>query len=180
MQRKSAFSRRLPDLVTEELVAVLSKKGTSFEFKQLFDVVHDRLKKRNAASGGEEMLRLRAYEKLQHLVSRNMVKKSGKKYKGLVSLAHAIAPEEPLPAPQVPGIVSITPVPVQSLKKPSPAKTPKLASKPVAKKAAAKAPLKKSTAKVSKSSVKSVPKKAVAVKKPAQKASVKKVAGKRK
>ena len=79
MQRKSAFSRRLPDLVTEELVSVLSKKGASFEFKQLFDVVHERLKKRNAASGGEEMLRLRAYEKLQHLVSRNMVKKNGKK-----------------------------------------------------------------------------------------------------
>jgi len=195
MQRKSAFSRRLPDLVTEELVAVLSKKGTSFEFKQLFDVVHDRLKKRNAASGGEEMLRLRAYEKLQHLVSRNMVKKSGKKYKGLVSLAHAIAPEEPLPAPQVPGIVSITPIPFQSLKKPAakavvkpsakPAsvKTSKLVSKPVAKKAAvkapAKAPLKKSLAKVSKPSAKSAPKKVVAVKKPIQKASVKKVAGKR-
>jgi hypothetical protein len=200
MQRKSAFSRRLPDLVTEELVAVLSKKGTSFEFKQLFDVVHDRLKKRNAASGGEEMLRLRAYEKLQHLVSRNMVKKSGKKYKGLVSLAHAIAPEEPLPAPQVPGIVSITPVPFQSLKKPAakavvkpsakPAsvKTSKLVSKPVAKKAAvkapvkkapAKAPLKKSLAKVSKPSAKSAPKKVVAVKKPIQKASVQKVAGKR-
>lgn len=193
MQRKSAFSRRLPDLVTEELVAVLSKKGTSFEFKQLFDVVHDRLKKRNAASGGEEMLRLRAYEKLQHLVSRNMVKKSGKKYKGLVSLAHAIAPEEPLPAPQVPGIVSITPAPVQSLKKPTAkaaVKTsakPALAktSKPVAKKAAVKAPVKKAPAKVSKSSVKPAPKKAVAVKKPAQKASAKKasakkVAGKRK
>jgi hypothetical protein len=191
MQRKSAFSRRLPDLVTEELVAVLSKKGTSFEFKQLFDVVHDRLKKRNAASGGEEMLRLRAYEKLQHLVSRNMVKKSGKKYKGLVSLAHAIAPEEPLPAPQVPGIVSITPAPAQPLKKPvakaavkasaKPApKSSKLASKPVAKKVAVKAPVKKAPAKVSKPSVKPAPKKAVAVKKPAQKASVKKVAGKRK
>jgi hypothetical protein len=188
MQRKSAFSRRLPDLVTEELVAVLSKKGTSFEFKQLFDVVHDRLKKRNAASGGEEMLRLRAYEKLQHLVSRNMVKKSGKKYKGLVSLAHAIAPEEPLPAPQVPGIVSITPASVQSLKKPvakatvktsakpTNVKASKLASKPVAKKAAVKAPVKKAPSKVSKPALK----KAVAVKKPAQKASVKKVAGKRK
>jgi hypothetical protein len=90
MQRKSAFSRRLPDLVTEELVSVLSKKGSSFEFKQLFDIVHERLKKRNAASGGEEMLRLRAYEKLQHLVSRNMVKKTGKKYKGLASLANAL------------------------------------------------------------------------------------------
>jgi len=189
MQRKSAFSRRLPDLVTEELVAVLSKKGASFEFKQLFDVVHDRLKKRNAASGGEEMLRLRAYEKLQHLVSRNMVKKSGKKYKGLVSLAHAIAPEEPLPAPQVPGIVSIMPVPVQSLKKLAPkpaakspvkpaAKTSKLSSKvafnPVAKKAPAKSPLKKSPVKASMSSVKPAPKKAAVVKKPIQKVPVKK------
>ena len=98
MHRKSAFSRRLPDLVTEELVAVLLKKGVSFEFKQLFDIVHERLKKRNAASGGEEMLRLRAYEKLQHLVSRNMVKKTGKKYKGLVSLANALTPVEPIPA----------------------------------------------------------------------------------
>ena len=98
MQRKSAFSRRFPDLVTEELVAVLLKKGVSFEFKQLFDIVHERLKKRNAASGGEEMLRLRAYEKLQHLVSRNMVKKTGKKYKGLVSLANALTPVEPIPA----------------------------------------------------------------------------------
>jgi hypothetical protein len=97
MQRKSAFSRRLPDLVTEELVAVLSKKS-SFEFKQLFDVVHERLRARNAASGGEEMLRLRAYEKLQNLVSRGMVKKTGKKYKGLASLAKALTPPEPVPA----------------------------------------------------------------------------------
>jgi len=96
MQRKSAFSRRLPDLVTEELVAVLSKKS-SFEFKQLFDVVHERLRARNAASGGEEMLRLRAYEKLQNLVSRGMVKKTGKKYKGLASLAKALTPIEPVP-----------------------------------------------------------------------------------
>jgi hypothetical protein len=96
MQRKSAFSRRLPDLVTEELVAVLTKKS-SFEFKQLFDVVHERLRARNAASGGEEMLRLRAYEKLQNLVSRGMVKKTGKKYKGLASLAKALTPAEPIP-----------------------------------------------------------------------------------
>jgi hypothetical protein len=97
MQRKSAFSRRLPDLVTEELVAVLTNKS-SFEFKQLFDVVHERLKARNAASGGEEMLRLRAYEKLQNLVSRGMVKKTGKKYKGLASLSKALVPPAPIPA----------------------------------------------------------------------------------
>jgi len=61
--KKNAFSRRVPDLVTEELVAVLSRRA-SFEFKQLFDIVHENLRARNAASGGEEMLRLRAYEKL--------------------------------------------------------------------------------------------------------------------
>jgi hypothetical protein len=163
MQRKSAFSRRLPDLVTEELVSVLSQKGASFEFKQLFDVVHDRLKKRNAASGGEEMLRLRAYEKLQHLVSRNMVKKNGKKYKGLASLANAIAPEEPLP-PAVP------PVPAKAPTKPV-AKSP--AAKPVAK-PAAKAPVKKSSPVVKKSS-KPVAKKVA----PAKKASPAKVTPKK-
>jgi hypothetical protein len=81
MQKKNAFSRRLPDLVTEELVTVLSQKK-SFEFKQLFEIVHENLRQRNAASGGEEMLRLRAYEKLQNLVARGVVKKTGKIYKG--------------------------------------------------------------------------------------------------
>ena len=88
MQKKTAFSRRLPDLVTEELVVVLSRKS-SFEFKQLFDIVYENLRSRNAASGGEEMLRLRAYEKLQNLVSRGLVKKTGKKYRGLATLAEA-------------------------------------------------------------------------------------------
>ena len=63
-------------------MSVLSSKS-SFEFKQLFEVVHENLRARNAASGGEEMLRLRAYEKLQNLVARGVVKKNGKKYKGL-------------------------------------------------------------------------------------------------
>ncbi|HLW34464.1 MAG TPA: hypothetical protein VKS98_02290 [Chthoniobacterales bacterium] len=91
--KKNAFSRRVPDLVTEELVAVLSRRA-SYEFKELFDIVHENLRARNAASGGEEMLRLRAYEKLQNLVARGAVKKNGKKYKGLpASLAKAIAPQ---------------------------------------------------------------------------------------
>lgn len=174
MQRKSAFSRRLPDLVTEELVAVLSKKGATFEFKQLFDVVHDRLKKRNAASGGEEMLRLRAYEKLQHLVSRNMVKKSGKKYKGLVSLAHAIAPEEPLPPAATfgaPAIVSI-------IKKSIPDKAPAVKAKPLK----TMANVSKPAARVTKPAVKPVKitkpaakaKKPATVKAPVKKAPLKK------
>jgi hypothetical protein len=82
IHKKTAFSRRLPDLVTEELASVLSSK-TTYEFKELFEVVHVNLRNRNAASGGEEMLRLRAYEKLQNLVARGMVKKDGKKYKGI-------------------------------------------------------------------------------------------------
>src|SRR5947208_14193439 len=89
--KKNAFSRRVPDLVTEELVAVLSRRS-SFECKQLFDIVLGGVLAHNAASGADQMLRLRAYEKLQSLVARGAVKKSGKKYKGLPSaLASAIA-----------------------------------------------------------------------------------------
>ena len=100
IQKRTAFSRRLPDLVTEELAAVLSSRS-SFEFKDLFDKVYERLKARNAASGGEEMLRLRAYEKLQNLVSRGMVKKDVKKYKGIPKqLATLQTTPPPLPAPQ--------------------------------------------------------------------------------
>jgi len=96
-----SFSRRTPDLVTEELVAVLSRK-VSFEFKALFDIVHANLKARNCTGGGEEMLRLRSYEKLQNLVGRGMVKKTitstGKEYKGLASLASILPIVPPVPA----------------------------------------------------------------------------------
>jgi hypothetical protein len=76
----------MPDNMTEELVAVLSSKA-SFEFKPLFDVLLFNLRERNAASGGEEMLRLRAYEKLQGLVHQGAVTRTvnglTKKYKGV-------------------------------------------------------------------------------------------------
>src|SRR5471032_484036 len=101
IHKKTAFSRRLPDLVTEELASVLSSKST-FEFKELFEVVHENLKNRNAASGGEEMLRLRAYEKLQNLVARGMVKKDLKKYKGIpkqLATLQTVPPPHPAPAP---------------------------------------------------------------------------------
>ena len=78
----SSFSRRSPDNVTEELVAALSN-SKSYEFKALFSVIHAALRARKAASGGEEMLRLRTYEKLQNLVREGQVKKTGKKYKGV-------------------------------------------------------------------------------------------------
>ena len=99
IHKKTAFSRRLPDLVTEELASVLSSRS-SYEFKELFDLVHENLRNRNAASGGEEMLRLRAYEKLQNLVARGMVKKDGKKYKGIPKqLATLQTTPPPIPAP---------------------------------------------------------------------------------
>jgi len=81
-----SFSRRMPDTLTEELVAVLSSRA-SFEFKPLFDIVLLNLRARNAASGGEEMLRLRVYEKLQGLVNQGAVDRTvngtTKKYKGV-------------------------------------------------------------------------------------------------
>ena len=82
----ASFSRRMPDNITEELVAVLSSRA-SFEFKPLFDLLLFNLRERNAASGGEEMLRLRAYEKLQSLVNQGAVTRTvtgiTKKYRGV-------------------------------------------------------------------------------------------------
>src|SRR5256714_14978689 len=60
----ASFSRRMPDNVTEELVAVLSSRA-SFEFKPLFDIILLNLRERNAASGGGEKLRLGVFEKIQ-------------------------------------------------------------------------------------------------------------------
>ncbi len=86
--RRTRFSRRVPDHVTDELVAVLSSPK-QFAFNELFEEVYDNLKQRNAVSGGEEMLRLRAYEKLQNLCNRGLVEKEGKQYRGLERLEEA-------------------------------------------------------------------------------------------
>ncbi len=86
--RKTRFSRRVPDHVTDELVNVLSG-GETLEFNALFKLVYDNLKLKNAVSGGEEMLRLRSYEKLQGLVSRGLCAKVGKTYRGLEGLRAA-------------------------------------------------------------------------------------------
>jgi hypothetical protein len=95
-KRGASFSRRAPDNISEELVAVLSSKA-SFEFKALFDIIFQNLRERNAASGGEEMLRLRAYEKLQSLVSQGAVTRTVtgivKKYKGVAARLLALSAE---------------------------------------------------------------------------------------
>jgi hypothetical protein len=95
-KRGVSFSRRAPDNISEELVAVLSSKA-SFEFKALFDIIFQNLRERNAASGGEEMLRLRAYEKLQSLVNQGAVTRTVtgivKKYKGVATRLLALSAE---------------------------------------------------------------------------------------
>ena len=140
--KKPAFSRRLPDLVTEELASVLSRKS-AYEFKDLFDVVHENLKARNAASGGEEMLRLRAYEKLQNLVRAGIVKKTGKEYRGNAAglatflkasaemnekFAAGIAARTPAPPAPVPA-KKTTPAKVKAVKKAIPKAKPAKAAR---------------------------------------------------
>ena len=94
-QKKSGFTRRMVDHVTDEVVKAMSG-GASYEFKELFKVVYAGLKLKNAVSGGEEMLRLRCYEKLQNLSGRGLVERKLKVYRGLAGIekassAHAIA-----------------------------------------------------------------------------------------
>jgi hypothetical protein len=88
------FSRRnSPDLVTEELAATLSGNA-ALEFKDLFEIVYANLRARKSANGGEEILRLRVFEKLQSLVKQGMVEKisttTGKEYRGLPALSSVL------------------------------------------------------------------------------------------
>lgn len=87
------FSRQGPDILTEELAMILSGKA-AYEFKPLFALVYANLRARKLANGGEDMLRLRVYEKLQSLVQKGMVEractKGVKEYVGLASLASAM------------------------------------------------------------------------------------------
>ncbi len=82
MKLNFSFSVRGPDHVSEELGRALSKKG-SWEFKVLFDVVQAGLRSKNLARGGDEMLRLRAYEKLQNFVFSGIAIKKGREYVGV-------------------------------------------------------------------------------------------------
>ncbi|MCE9519547.1 MAG: hypothetical protein K8R87_08355 [Verrucomicrobia bacterium] len=86
--KRTIFSRRAPDHVTDSLVDVLSE-GDTHEFKALFLKVYAGLKLKNAVSGGEEMLRLRCYEKLQNLTKRGLAIKTGKNYGALKGIEQA-------------------------------------------------------------------------------------------
>lgn len=81
MSKTSTFARRGPDRISEEIAKVLSNKKP-LEFKALFVDVFASLRAKDATSGGEEMIRLRAYEKLQNFVRQGIVKKAGTTYIG--------------------------------------------------------------------------------------------------
>ena len=81
MSKTSTFARRGPDRIAEEIAKVLCKKKP-LEFKVLFMDVYESLRAKDATSGGEEMIRLRAYEKLQNFVRLGIVKKAGTTYVG--------------------------------------------------------------------------------------------------
>jgi hypothetical protein len=74
----------------DELTDVLRDERW-FEFNALFLLVYEKLRERKAAGGGQEMLRLRMYEKLQGLVQRGVVEKSGKTYRGIASALAMLA-----------------------------------------------------------------------------------------
>ena len=86
-------------MVAEEIATVLVGKP-ALEFKPLFTIVFNNLRARKLG-GGEEMLRLRVYEKLQGMVKKGMVDKvvtnGVKEYLGRASLS-ALLPSTPLVA----------------------------------------------------------------------------------
>ena len=83
MNKRKAQFRPAQDFVSEEMVAALLKDA-SYDFNQLFEVVHAHLRARSAAGSGKEMLRLRMYEKLNIMVAQGLVKKEEKRYTGVV------------------------------------------------------------------------------------------------
>lgn len=78
-------SRRVSDQIREEIIDALLGSGM-LEFNEIFVCVVDSLKKKGLATGGEEILKLRIYEKLQTLVSLGALQKKGKEYTELPKL----------------------------------------------------------------------------------------------
>jgi hypothetical protein len=79
MTKRKQYVRHAQDFVSEELVAVLLEKP-SYDFHEVFAAVYEKLRARNSAGGGKEMLRLRVYEKLHILVTQGLVKKEEKRF----------------------------------------------------------------------------------------------------
>lgn len=90
MKRLFRFARTGPDLLMDELTDAL-RCETWFEFNPLFLLVYGKLRERKCAGGGQELLRLRIYDKLQTLVQQGVVEKNGKQYRGITSALAALA-----------------------------------------------------------------------------------------
>jgi hypothetical protein len=90
MTKRQTHFRAKRDFVSEEMVAALLEKP-SYDFHSLFPAVFEKLRARNATSGGEEMLRLRTYEKLQVFVNQGLVTKKEKKYAAVKPALEAYA-----------------------------------------------------------------------------------------
>jgi hypothetical protein len=80
--KKRQFPRSRPDPLLEEVLEVLGTHE-AYDLNGLFEIVHTKLRSRNAAHSGQEMLRLRTYEKLQGLMKDGAVKKTGKIYEAV-------------------------------------------------------------------------------------------------
>jgi hypothetical protein len=81
MQNQNSSFRNNSEIITEELLTLLTAQDGSYLFKEIFSIIHERLKERNAATESEEMLRLCTYEKLQELMERGLVQKDGENYR---------------------------------------------------------------------------------------------------
>lgn len=72
-------SRKSPDLVTDELIDIMQNAGV-LEFNEIFLQMLSTMKEKKMPMSGEEILRLRIYDKLQNLVSAGGLMKKGKVY----------------------------------------------------------------------------------------------------
>lgn len=56
------------DIISVETINIFKSATIPMDFVEFFPILLKRLKERGSASGGEEMLRLRAHEKIEFLV----------------------------------------------------------------------------------------------------------------
>ncbi len=78
--RRNRSSRRAPDLLTDELMVILHEAAGTLEFNDIFQRTVAVMKEKKMSVGGEEILRLRIYEKLQNLVGIGCLTKKGREY----------------------------------------------------------------------------------------------------
>jgi hypothetical protein len=81
-QKRYSLVVRRRDYVVEE-IATLLRSDHWYEFNPLFELARANLRGRKPIRAGEEMLRLRLYEKLQRMVELGFVSRDGARYRGI-------------------------------------------------------------------------------------------------